>query len=60
MRRMARLVLTCTPVSRLEAENQALRDKLEKHMEVYSNMLFEVVELKTKIEMVRFAMEDDA
>ncbi len=45
---------------RLEAENQALRDKLEKHIEVYSNMLFEVVELKTKIEMVRFAMEDDA
>lgn len=44
---------------RLEAENQALRDKLEKHMEVYSNMLFEVVELKAKLEIVRFAMEDD-
>lgn len=44
---------------RLEAENQALREKLDKHMEVYSAMLFEVVELKARLELVKYAMGDD-
>lgn len=44
---------------RLEAENQALREKLSKQLEVYSAMLFEVVELKARLELVKYAMGDD-
>ena len=44
---------------RLEAENQALREKLSKQLEVYSAMLFEVVELKARLELVKYAMGDE-
>ena len=39
-------------VAKLEAENKHLKAQLDRHMEVYREQLYELVELKAKREMV--------
>lgn len=48
-------------MARLRVENKQLRDAIETHLKVYRENLYELVELKTKIEMIEFALgwEDD-
>ena len=41
---------------RLETENQHLRETLEWQMAIYRDQLYEIVVLKTKIELVEEAM----
>lgn len=43
-------------MARLEIENRELRDQLSRHMEIYRNQLFEIVELRTKLELVEMAI----
>ncbi len=45
-------------MQRLEVENAKLRERLKKHLEVYGNMLFELVDAKTRLEMFDFAMQE--
>lgn len=45
-------------MAKLEAENRALREKLDQHIKVYGEMLSEIVTLKGAIAAVRFAVED--
>ena len=46
-------------MQRLEAENRMLREEIAKHMRIYSNTLCELVEAKSKIELVKSAMEGE-
>ena len=41
---------------RLETENQHLRETLERQMAVYRDQLYEIVLLKTKIDLIEEAM----
>ena len=41
---------------RLETENQHLRETLERQMEIYRDQLYEIVVLKTKLDLVEEAM----
>ena len=41
---------------RLETENQNLRETLERQMAIYRDQLYEIVVLKTKIDLVEEAM----
>ena len=41
---------------RLETENQHLRETLERQMAIYRDQLYEIVVLKTKIDLVEEAM----
>ena len=41
---------------RLETENQHLREALEKQMAIYRDQLYEIVLLKTKIDLIEEAM----
>ena len=40
----------------LETENKYLRETLERQMEIYRSQLFEIVDLKTKIDLIEEAM----
>lgn len=42
---------------RLEAETTRLREQLERHMGVYREQLYELVELRTQMDLVRAAVE---
>lgn len=49
-------------MARLVVENRRLKEALDKHFSVYRENLYELVELKTKLEMIEFALglgEDD-
>ncbi len=46
-------------MQRLEAENRMLREEIAKHMRIYSNTLCELVEAKSKIELVKSALEGE-
>ena len=41
---------------RLETENQRLRQALEKQAAIYRDQLYEIVTLKTKIDLIEEAM----
>ena len=41
---------------RLETENQYLRETLERQMAIYRDQLYEIVLLKTKIDLIEEAM----
>ena len=41
---------------RLETENQHLRETLERQMQIYRDQLYEIVVLKTKIDLIEEAM----
>jgi hypothetical protein len=45
---------------RLEAENAWLRQELDKHLSIYRDQLFEIVELRAQIDRVRDAVGMDA
>ena len=49
-------------MKRLEIENRELKSVLSKHTDVYRNQLFEIVEMKTKLQLIDMAMNggDDA
>ena len=44
---------------RLETENQHLRETLERQMTIYRDQLYEIVVLKTKLDLVEEAMRYD-
>lgn len=44
---------------RLEAETKRLREQLERHMDVYREQLYELVELRTQMDLVRAAIGTD-
>lgn len=48
-------------MARLVVENRRLKEALDKHFAVYRETMIELVELKTKLEMIEFALgrEDD-
>lgn len=41
---------------RLEIENRELRDKIDQHFDVARKMLYEIIELKAKLELVDSAL----
>ena len=41
---------------RLETENQHLRETLERQMQIYRDQLYEIVVLKTKIDLIEEVM----
>ena len=43
-------------MKRLEIENRELKAVLSKHTDVYRNQLFEIVEMKTKLQLIDMAM----
>jgi len=43
-------------LARLEAENTRLREQLDRSMEVYREQVFELVELRTQVDLVRAAL----
>lgn len=43
-------------MQRLEIENRELRQALEHHQDVNRRMLYEIVDLKTKLELVDLAL----
>jgi hypothetical protein len=43
-------------MKRLEIENRELKSVLSKHTDVYRNQLFEIVEMKTKLQLIDIAM----
>ena len=47
-------------LARLEVENRHLRETLDQAHEVNCNMLYELVGLKTKLEMVELALRSEA
>ena len=46
-------------VARLEAENAQLRAQIEKHMQIYREQLYELVDLRTQLDLVRAAITKD-
>jgi hypothetical protein len=46
-------------MDRLKLENEHLREYIEKHMAVYREQLYELVELKTQIDLIKSAMEGE-
>ena len=44
---------------RLEAETKRLREQLEKHTAIYRDQLYEIVELRTQMDLVRAAIGAD-
>jgi len=44
-------------MQRLETENRELRERLERSMEIYRHQVWELVDLRTKLDLVRSALE---
>lgn len=45
-------------IDRLERENAELRERLDKHMEIYRSQLYEIVTYKTILEALRDSLRD--
>lgn len=43
----------------IETENKYLRETLERQMEIYRNQLYEIVALKTKIDLIDEAARNE-
>ena len=39
---------------RLRAENAELKSEIEKHMVIYQNKLYEIVDIKTKLKLITY------
>ena len=46
-------------MKRLEIENRELRAMLGQHTDVYRNQLFEIVEMRTKLQLIDMALHGD-
>lgn len=46
-----------TKMTRLEIENRELRDLADRQMAIYRDQLFELVELRAKMEMIEMALK---
>ena len=44
-------------MTRLELENKELRERLDKSMDIYREQALELIDLRTRLEMVRMALE---
>jgi len=44
---------------RLKAENARLREQLDKSLRIYSEHAWELIDLRTRLDLVRQAMEDE-
>lgn len=44
---------------RLEIENRELREAVEKGMRIYREQLYEIVDMRTKLEMIQLAIGGD-
>ena len=47
-------------MQRLEIENRELRDKCDKHMEIYRDQLYEIIDLRAKLELIASALRGAA
>lgn len=47
-------------VRRLELENDELRAKVARHIDVYRDQSLELIEMRAKLELLREIMEGDA
>ena len=47
-------------LQRLEIENRELREKCDKHLAVYRDQLIEIIELRTKVELIETVLRGDA
>lgn len=45
-------------IARLEAENARLRESVEKHLDVYRAQALELIDLRTRLDLVRQALND--
>jgi hypothetical protein len=45
-------------MTRLEIENKELRTQLDKHFVVYREQLYELVDLRTRLELIQEAMHE--
>ena len=46
-------------MARLEIENKELRAKLDKSIDVYREQAIELIELRTKLELIEFALRGE-
>ena len=46
-------------MQRLEIENKHLREELDRHREVGRKMLYEIVDMKTKLELIDIALHGE-
>ena len=46
-------------MKRLEIENRELKAVLSQHTDVYRNQLFEIVEMRTKLQLIDLALHGD-
>jgi hypothetical protein len=44
-------------IRELTAENAAMREEIEKHMRIYREQLYEMVEIKVKLQLIREAVD---
>lgn len=44
-------------IAKLEAENIQLREQIEKHMKIYRDQLYEIVDLRMRLNVVSGAMD---
>lgn len=44
---------------RLKLQNADLQRQLDKHLQIYSDQLYELVELRTRLELVAIALNGD-
>lgn len=45
-------------IARLESENARLREAIEKHLDVYRAQALELIDLRTRLDLVRQAIND--
>jgi len=46
-------------MQRLEIENKQLRDRLDKSIDVYRDQAIELIELRTRLELIGLALRGD-
>ena len=44
---------------KLKTENRLLKESVEKHMRIYREQLYEIVDMKMKIELIEYVLHDD-
>ena len=47
-------------MERLEIENRELREKCDKHVEIYREQLYEIVEMRAKLELIESVLQGDS
>ena len=46
-------------MNRLEIENRELREQHAKHIQVYGDNLIQIIELKSRLELIEYAVRGD-